>query len=72
MQRNIQSIAALLAERRQMPMNEPNDLHIDFNDWGHPIQYGWENGVAIVRAAGKDRILHTRDDITSVVELSKK
>lgn len=51
------------------PKGGPLNFHIDFNDWGHPLQYGWENGKAVVRAAGKDKVLYTADDITNTVKI---
>jgi len=62
--KNIDRMAAILAESPRPPEGKVQELHIDSNDWGHPIQYGWENDVALVRAAGKDGMLHTGDDIT--------
>lgn len=58
-------------EARQWPPpnGAPLNFHIDFNYWGHPLQYGWENGKAVVRAAGKDGVLYTADDITSTVNI---
>jgi hypothetical protein len=58
-------------EARQWPPPKggPLKFHIDFNDWGHPLQYGWENGKAVLRAAGKDKVLYTADDITSTVKI---
>ena len=65
-------MAVILAESPRPPEGKVQELHIDSNDWGHPIQYGWENGVAVVRAAGKDGILHTGDDITCIVRFKKE
>jgi hypothetical protein len=58
--------------QREPPVGKPGEFHVDFNDWGHPLQYGWEDGVAVVRGAGKDRKLYTRDDITICVQLTNK
>ena len=66
----VQSIAADYEARQwPPPKGAPLNFHIDFNDWGHPLQYGWENGKAVIRAAGKDKVLYTADDITSTVKI---
>jgi len=71
--RSLQLMAAdFEAQQKQPPEGQPAEFHIDFNDWGYPLQYGWEDGKAVLRAAGKDRKLHTDDDITSIVRIRKK
>jgi hypothetical protein len=70
--RSVQSVAALFErDQRIPPKGRAGEIQIDSVPWGYPIQYDWENGVAVVRAAGRDGILHTEDDITSVVKLKK-
>jgi hypothetical protein len=70
---SLQVIASRLESRqKEPPQGEPAEFHVDFNDWGYPLQYGWENGVAVVRAAGRDRKLHTPDDVTYIVHLNKE
>ena len=54
------------------PKPEGTQIHIDFNDWGDPMRYQWENGRSIVRAAGKDKTLYTKDDIICAVILKKE
>jgi hypothetical protein len=54
------------------PQDKPMEFHIDFNDWGHPLQYGWENGIAVLRSAGRDRKLYTSDDIMVRVQLTNQ
>jgi len=70
--KNIRLMAAHLEESQRRPSDVSTNLHIDFNDWGHPIQYEWEDGVAVLRGAGQDRTLHTKDDVSSTVALKKR
>jgi len=54
------------------PAGPGSSQHIDFNDWGHPIRYAWENGEAVLRGAGRDRILNTKDDFVAVIDINTK
>ncbi len=38
--------------------------------WGTPVQYGYEEGKPTLRAAGRDRLLNTKDDIVQKVALA--
>lgn len=54
------------------PKPNGTDVHIDFNSWGDPMRYQWENGRAILRAAGRDKRLNTKDDIVRVVKIKEE
>ncbi len=68
------AVARLLQSRQTAPNADPVDLDrfLDYDIWGHPLQYAWENGSAVVRAAGKDGKRNTGDDVTCVVPVLKK
>ena len=70
--KGVKATAQSLERSHTPPTAAGTDIHIDFNSWGDPIIYQWENGRAVIRAAGKDKVLNTDDDIIRPINIRKE